>query len=95
MNKGELIEALAGETDMPKAAAARAVDAILGIVTKKLSKGEDVVITGFGTFTVARRAARKARNPQTGAAMKVPATRVPKFRAGATLKAAVAPKKRA
>ena len=67
---------------------------MLDIVTRRLKKGEDVVITGFGTFTVAKRAARKARNPQTGATVKVPATKVPRFRAGAGLKAAVAPKKR-
>lgn len=95
MNKSELIEALAHETDLPKTVAGRMLDTILDIVTTNLAKGEDVTLIGFGTFTVSKRAARTARNPQTGATVKVKATTVPKFRAGAALKAAVAHKKRA
>lgn len=89
MNKGELIEALADAWEMPKAQAGRNVEALLDVVIKALNKGEKVAITGFGTFSVTKRAARKARNPRTGEAVKVPAAKVPKFSAGASLKEAV------
>lgn len=94
MKKTELIEALAEQTETSKADAGRAVEALLGLITTKVAKGEDVTITGFGTFTSSKRSARKARNPRTGEPIKIAATKVPKFRAGANFKAAVAPKKR-
>lgn len=93
MNKGELVEALAKETDLSKAAAARAVEAMTSIITTTVAKKQDVQIIGFGTFTAAKRAARKGKNPATGAELKIPATTVPKFKAGASFKAAVAKKK--
>lgn len=93
MNKGDLVEALAKETDLSKAAAARAVDALTSIITTTVAKKQDVQIIGFGTFTAAKRAARKGKNPATGAELKIPATTVPKFKPGAAFKAAVAKKK--
>ena len=89
MNKGELIEALAESWDVPKAQAGRQVEALLDLVVKTLNKGQKVSITGFGTFSVTKRAARKARNPRTGEPVKVPAAKVPKFSAGASFKEAV------
>lgn len=89
MNKTELIEALAAKGDFSKAAAARAVDGIVEIVTETLTKGDTVGILGFGTFGVGQRAARTGRNPKTGAAIKIAASKTPKFSAGAKLKAAV------
>ena len=93
MNKGELIEALANETDMSKAAAGRALDALVGIITKAVSKKEDVQLIGFGTFKAVKRAARKGKNPRTGEPLKIAAATVPKFTAGAAFKAAVNKKK--
>lgn len=93
MNKGELIEALAAKTDLSKASAGRAVEAFIEIVTDTVAKKQDVQLIGFGTFTAAKRAARKGKNPATGAEIKIPATTVPKFKAGAAFKAAVAKKK--
>jgi nucleoid DNA-binding protein len=93
MNKGELIEALANETEMSKAAAGRALDALIGIVTKAVSKKEDVQLIGFGTFKAVKRAARKGKNPRTGEPLKIAAATVPKFTAGAAFKAAVNKKK--
>ena len=93
MNKGELIEALANETDLSKAAAGRALDALVGIITKAVSKKEDVQLIGFGTFKAVKRAARKGKNPRTGEPLKIAAATVPKFTAGAAFKAAVNKKK--
>lgn len=93
MNKGELIEALAAKTELSKASAGRAVEALIEIVTDTVAKKQDVQLIGFGTFTAAKRAARKGKNPATGAEIKIPATTVPKFKAGAAFKAAVAKKK--
>src|SRR5206468_1294122 len=89
MNKMDLIEHVAGEMEMSRAAANRAVDTIIEGITKALKKGEEVRITGFGTFTVKKRAAGKGRNPATGEAIKIPASKNARFKAGATLKAAV------
>jgi DNA-binding protein HU-beta len=89
MNKMDLIEHVAGEMDMSRSAAIRAVDTIIDGITKALKKGEEVRITGFGTFTVKKRAAGKGRNPATGEAIKIPASKNARFKAGATLKAAV------
>ncbi|MFA7662840.1 MAG: HU family DNA-binding protein [Patescibacteria group bacterium] len=89
MNKGEFIEAVASKTGMTKADADRSVNAFIDIVTVELSKKRDVAITGFGTFSISKRAARTGRNPRTGEALKIAAMNVPKFKAGKTLKDAV------
>lgn len=95
MNKGEFVEALADRLDVPRAQAERALGGVLEIISEQLVKGEKVAFTGFGSFEVSKRAARTGRNPQTGAPIKIPASRVPKFSAGQTLKSKVdAAKKR-
>jgi DNA-binding protein HU-beta len=94
MNKTELVDAVAASTGGSKADAQRNVDAVLESVTKALKKGDKVALTGFGTFEVRARAARKGRNPQTGETIKVKASKVPAFRAGQGLKDAVAGKKK-
>jgi DNA-binding protein HU-beta len=94
MKKGELIAEFAKRTEMSGAAANGAVNTIIDIITERLKKGDTVGITGFGTFSVAKRAARKGRNPSTGEAIKIAASKTPKFSAGATLKASVNPKKK-
>ncbi len=93
MNKTELIEIVAGEADISKAAAGKALDAVISAITKTVAKGESVTLVGFGTFKSSKRAARTGKNPQTGAPLKIAATTVPRFTAGATFKAAVAGKK--
>ncbi|SEP82956.1 DNA-binding protein HU-beta [Ectothiorhodospira magna] len=89
MNKSELIEAVAHSADLPKAAAARAVDAMIDAVTASLRKGDQVTIVGFGTFLVRKREARSGRNPRTGETIKIAASNVPSFKAGKALKDAV------
>jgi DNA-binding protein HU-beta len=89
MNKAEIIETVAQDTGLTKAAAGRAVDSVLDSITRTLKKGNPVSFVGFGTFKVATRKARTARNPQTGAAIKLPKRRVPRFTPGKALKAAV------
>ena len=89
MNKTELIESIAKDTGLTKKDAAKALDAITGTVTKALKKKDKVQLVGFGTFETAKRAAREGKNPQTGAAIKIPAATVPKFKAGKALKDAV------
>jgi DNA-binding protein HU-beta len=89
VNKAELIDAVAEGTDISKAAAARAVDTVIEKITHALKQGEQVVIVGFGTFAVKDRAARKGRNPQTGATIDIPASKIPGFKAGKALKDAV------
>jgi DNA-binding protein HU-beta len=89
VNKTELIEHIANQADISKAAAARALDAVVGGVTKSLKKGESVSLVGFGTFSVSKRAARSGRNPRTGATIKIKAAKVPKFRPGKALKDSV------
>ncbi len=86
MNKGELITHIADHSDISKAAATRALDAMVEAVTKTLKKGGSVTLVGFGTFAVSKRAARTGRNPRTGAAIKIKAAKVPKFRPGKGLK---------
>jgi len=88
MNKAELIYEVAKVVCVKKEAAA-AVDAVFAAIRKALKKGDKVAIAGFGTFGVAKRAARKARNPQTGEMIKVKAKKVPKFTAGKAFKDAV------
>lgn len=89
MNKSELIESIAASADIPKAAAGRALDAMVDNVTGALQKGDQVVLVGFGTFSVKERAARTGRNPQTGEEIKIAAAKVPNFKAGKALKDAV------
>jgi DNA-binding protein HU-beta len=86
VNKSELVEHIANHSDISKAAATRALESIVDVVKKTLKKGETVSIVGFGTFAVSKRAARTGRNPRTGAAIKIKAAKVPKFRPGKALK---------
>jgi DNA-binding protein HU-beta len=95
MNKSELIDVAATEADISKAAAGKALDAILAAVVKTVAKGDTVTLVGFGTFKSSKRAARTGRNPQTGAEIKIAASTVPRFTAGAGFKASVAGKKAA
>lgn len=88
MNKAGLIEAVADVVSTKKEAAA-AVDAVLDAIKGALKKGDPVTLVGFGSFSVAKRKARKGRNPQTGAEIKIPAKKVPVFKAGSDLKKAV------
>jgi len=89
MNKAELIDAVANSADLSKASAARALDAALDSITKTLKKGDAVTLVGFGTFMVRKRAARMGRNPRTGEAIKIKASKVPAFKAGKALKDAI------
>ena len=89
MNKSELIEAIAGSADISKAAAGRAIDAVVESVTNALKNGDQVTLIGFGTFSVKDRAARTGRNPQTGAEIQIAAAKIPSFKAGKGLKDAV------
>ena len=89
MNKSELIDAIAAEADISKAAAAKALDGMVAAVTDALKKGDTVTLVGFGTFYVGERAERSGRNPKTGETIKIPAARAPKFRAGKALKDAL------
>lgn len=89
VNKSQLIDKIAAGADISKAAAGRALDAILGSVKEALQQGNDVALVGFGTFTVRERSARIARNPQTGQKITIAASKVPGFRAGKGLKDAV------
>lgn len=93
MNKSELIEATAKAADISKAAAERALSAMIDAVVSTVAKGDTVTLVGFGTFKSAKRAARTGKNPKTGEALKIAATTVPKFSAGAGFKTAVAGKK--
>ena len=89
MNKNEMIEHIAKEADVSKAAAGRALEALMVGVRTTLRKGGSVTLVGFGTFAVGKRAARNGRNPQTGATIKIKAAKVPKFRPGKALKDAI------
>ncbi|MBF0505386.1 MAG: HU family DNA-binding protein [Nitrospirae bacterium] len=89
MTKADLIEKIASGTGISKADAGRALDATIDAVKFALKKGQKVTLVGFGTFSVVKRKARKGRNPRTGADIKIPAAKIPKFSAGKTLKDAV------
>lgn len=89
MNKSELIGAIADDADLSKAAAGRALAAVMDLVTGALKDDESVSLVGFGTFSVKHRAARIGRNPQTGAAIQIAAANIPSFKAGKALKNAV------
>ncbi len=85
MNKAELIDAMAGDANLTKADAKRALDAFIGATTGALKKGDRVALVGFGSFSVAKRAARTGRNPKTNAPIQIPAKKVVKFKAGSEL----------
>ncbi len=85
MNKGELIDAIAGSAKLSKADAGRALDATLDSISKALKKGDKVTLIGFGTFGISKRGARKGRNPPTGKEIKIAAKQVARFKAGAEL----------
>lgn len=85
MNKAELIEKISADAEISKKEAGLALDSFTDAVTKTLKKGDTVTLVGFGTFSVSKRAARVGRNPQTGAALKIKAKKVAKFKAGKTL----------
>ncbi|MEL5848315.1 MAG: HU family DNA-binding protein [Candidatus Igneacidithiobacillus chanchocoensis] len=89
MNKSELIERIAEEADVSRAAAGRTLDAAIKVVTEALQAGDQVTLVGFGSFMVAEREARKGRNPATGAEIDIAASRSPKFKAGKALRDAV------
>ncbi len=89
MTKAQLIDTIAKKAEISKKAAGIALDAFVEAVTAALKKGDRITLVGFGTFMVAKRKARTAKNPQTGETIKVPAKRVPKFKAGRELKKAV------
>ena len=89
MNKTELVDAVAESADLSKAAAARALDAVIETLTAAMKNGDSVSLVGFGTFSVKDRAARTGRNPRTGEEIQIAAAKVPGFKPGKTLKDAV------
>ena len=89
MNKNDLVANIAAEAGLTKVDAAKDVDAFVASVTKALKKGDDIRLIGFGTFAVNKRAATTARNPRTGATIKVPAKKLAKFKVGKTLQDAL------
>ena len=92
MTKAEIVEKVAAEIKVSKAAAAKALAVITDSITQTIKAGGKAILIGFGTFSVAQRKARKGRNPQTGKEIKIAAKKVPKFSAGAALKAAASGK---
>jgi DNA-binding protein HU-beta len=93
MNKTQLIEAIAADSGLSKADSGRALESFVQTVGKSLKKGDEVAITGFGKFSVVKRAARQGVNPRTGEKVKIKASKAPKFTPGAGLKQTVSPKK--
>jgi DNA-binding protein HU-beta len=89
LNKNDLVAQVASSTGLSKTDSANAVDGIVDAITRSLSGGQDVRLVGFGTFSVARRAATQGRNPRTGERIQIPASNQPKFKAGKGLKSAV------
>jgi DNA-binding protein HU-beta len=89
VNKNELVDAVSERTGLAKSDAARAVEAVLGTITETLQKGDQVALSGFGTFVAKSRAARTGRNPRTGESIAIPASRAPAFKAGKALKDAI------
>ena len=89
MNKNDLVSKVASSTGLSKTDAANAVDGVFNAITGSLSGGEEVRLVGFGTFSVARRAATQGRNPRTGEKIQIPASNQPKFKAGKGLKSSV------
>ncbi|MFQ5693188.1 MAG: HU family DNA-binding protein [Nitrospinota bacterium] len=89
MQKSDLVHKIAEEAGISKAAADRALQSLLGNITKALKSGDRISLSGFGTFSVSRRAERMGRNPQTGEAIRIKASKAPKFSAGKALKESV------
>ena len=89
MTKAELVSKIAKDAKISKASAEKALNSLTNNVTSTLKKGGKITLTGFGTFSVVERKARKGRNPQTGKDISIPATKVAKFKAGKNLKGAV------
>ena len=89
MTKKELVAKASQDAGIPKAKAENVLKSVLGSITGALAKGNKVTLVGFGTFSISNRAARKGRNPATGATIQIPAAKVPKFKAGKKLKNAV------
>jgi DNA-binding protein HU-beta len=89
VNKSEMIDSIARHADISKAAAGRALDAVVNAIKGSLKKGDVVTLVGFGSFIVGKRSARAGRNPRTNEPIKIRAAKVPKFRAGKALKDAV------
>ncbi len=89
MTKADLVEKMAKDAGVSKAAAGKALDSFIEGVVKSVKKGNKVALVGFGTFSVSKRKARTGRNPQTGKPIQIPARKVPKFSAGKTFKLAV------
>ena len=89
MNRKELVDALSAKTNSTKADAERNIAALIEVITATLKKGDSISLVGFGSFEVRKRAARTGRNPKTGEELKIKASKVPAFKAGASLKAAV------
>lgn len=90
MTKAELIDRIAKDNEVSKALAEKLLNSVTDNVARCLKRGDKITLTGFGTFSVAKRKARTGRNPQTGAEIKIKATRVPKFKSGKALKDLVA-----
>lgn len=86
MNKTQLVDSIAKNTHLTKTAVEEVINASLDLIKKSVKKGDDVTLVGFGTFTKSKRKARAGRNPQTGKEIKIPATTVPRFRAGKEFK---------
>jgi len=89
MTKAEIIDKMAKDANISKAAANKALDSFVDGIKKTLKKGNKVTLVGFGTFSVGKRAARKGRNPQTGETIKIKASKTPKFKAGKAFKNAI------
>jgi DNA-binding protein HU-beta len=89
MTKAEIIDKMAQDADVSKAAANKALDSFIDSIKKTLKKGNKVTLVGFGTFSVGKRAARKGRNPRTGETIKIRASKTPKFKAGKAFKDAI------
>ena len=89
MTKDELVAKAAQEAEIPKVKAAKVLESVINSITEALSNGDKVSLVGFGTFSVAKRAAREGRNPATGAPIQIPAANIPKFKPGKKLKDAV------
>ena len=89
MNKNDLVTAVAGSSGLTKADAAKAVDGVFEAITSALKGGDEVRLVGFGTFSVAARAASEGRNPRTGEKIAIPASKQPKFKAGKGLRDAI------
>ncbi len=89
MNKGDLIEKVANECGLSKAATDQALNSVLNAIKEAVSAGDNVTLIGFGTFSVSARAAREGRNPQTGETIQIPAKKIVKFKAGSKLSDAV------